>query len=153
MSYPLDAILGPDNVAGMARIYATLGEAELATEQIRYLLDIPTVSMNRQWLLKGAGLGRHKGAPSSQNPGPAREAHPGGIGLGLNLLLDLGPSGRDQNPRSPNQLRYQSCRVPMKLWTKLPYGYSSVGASGSKLPFSIFPSQPPLPWPSISPLK
>jgi tetratricopeptide (TPR) repeat protein len=49
-----DAILGPNNVAGLARIYAVLGEAELAAEQIRYLLDIPTDSMNRQWLLKGS---------------------------------------------------------------------------------------------------
>jgi serine/threonine-protein kinase len=47
-----DAILGTNNVAGLARIYSVLGEAELAAEQIRYLLSVPTSSMNQRNLLR-----------------------------------------------------------------------------------------------------
>jgi serine/threonine-protein kinase len=46
-----DAILGPGSVAGMAQIYALVGEAELAVERLRYLLDVPS-SINRQNLMK-----------------------------------------------------------------------------------------------------
>jgi serine/threonine-protein kinase len=37
-----DAILGPNSVAGLATIYALLGEAEPAVEQLEYLLSVPS---------------------------------------------------------------------------------------------------------------
>ena len=47
-----DALAGPPNVANLAEVYAILGDAEAAVEQIEYLLSIPG-AMNRGWLRVG----------------------------------------------------------------------------------------------------
>jgi len=47
-----DALAGPPNVANLAEVYAILGDAEPAVEQIEYLLSIPG-GMNRGWLRVG----------------------------------------------------------------------------------------------------
>ena len=52
LSPEMDALSGPPNVVNLAEVYAILGDADAAVEQIEYLLSIPS-SMIPQWLRVG----------------------------------------------------------------------------------------------------